>query len=174
MLMSGLIVLCFVIYHILILQFTLLVTDPRYRELHDLSGRHDVYRMLILGFSHPLVSLFYVVALFLLTAQLSHGFASVVQTLGINNMDQGEDEGPTPDELNTEASPPPMDSYPQGTLPRADDIPTAKPGKNGIVESPFVPGKPVDIQGYPPGATVRDPYTNKIFIVPIPTPTPNH
>ena len=83
MLVSGLIVLCFVIYHIL--QFTLLVTDPRYHELHDSSGRHDVYRMLILGFSHPLVSLFYVVALFLLTAHLSHGFASVVQTLGINN-----------------------------------------------------------------------------------------
>ena len=56
MLVSGLIVLCFVIYHVL--QFTLLVTDPRYHELHDSSGRHDVYRMLILGFSHPLVSLF--------------------------------------------------------------------------------------------------------------------
>jgi len=41
--------------------------------------------MLILGFSHPLVSLFYVLALFLLTAHLTHGFASVVQTLGINN-----------------------------------------------------------------------------------------
>ena len=41
--------------------------------------------MLIRGFSHPLVSLFYVVALLLLTAHLSHGFASVVQTLGINN-----------------------------------------------------------------------------------------
>jgi succinate dehydrogenase / fumarate reductase cytochrome b subunit len=83
MLVSGLIVLCFVIYHIL--QFTLEVTDPRYHELYDSSGRHDVYRMPILGFSHPLVSLFYVVGLFLLTAHLSHGFASVVQTLGINN-----------------------------------------------------------------------------------------
>jgi succinate dehydrogenase / fumarate reductase cytochrome b subunit len=41
--------------------------------------------MLIRGFSHPLVSSFYVVALFLLMAHLSHGFASVVQTLGINN-----------------------------------------------------------------------------------------
>jgi succinate dehydrogenase / fumarate reductase, cytochrome b subunit len=61
------------------------VTDPKYHELYDSSGRHDVYRMLILGFSHPLVSLFYVVGLFLLTAHLSHGFASVVQTLGINN-----------------------------------------------------------------------------------------
>jgi succinate dehydrogenase / fumarate reductase, cytochrome b subunit len=83
MLVSGLIVLCFVIYHIL--QFTLQVTDPKYHELYDSSDRHDVYRMLILGFSHPLVSLFYVLGLMLLTAHLSHGFASVVQTLGFNN-----------------------------------------------------------------------------------------
>jgi succinate dehydrogenase / fumarate reductase, cytochrome b subunit len=83
MIVSGLIVLCFVIYHIL--QFTLQVTDPEFREVHDSVGRHDVYRMLILGFRHPLVSLFYVIALFLLTTHLSHGFASVVQTLGINN-----------------------------------------------------------------------------------------
>jgi len=83
MIVSGLIVLCFIIYHLL--QFTLQVTDPEFREVHDSIGRHDVYRMLILGFRHPLVSLFYVIALFLLTTHLSHGFASVVQTLGINN-----------------------------------------------------------------------------------------
>jgi succinate dehydrogenase / fumarate reductase cytochrome b subunit len=83
MIVSGLIVLCFVIYHLL--QFTLQVTDPEFREVHDSIGRHDVYRMLILGFRHPLVSLFYVIALFLLTTHLSHGFASVVQSLGINN-----------------------------------------------------------------------------------------
>jgi succinate dehydrogenase / fumarate reductase, cytochrome b subunit len=83
MIVSGLIVLCFVIYHLL--QFTLLVTDPEFRELHDRLGRHDVFRMLVLGFRHPLVSLFYVAGLFLLTTHLSHGFASVVQTLGINN-----------------------------------------------------------------------------------------
>ena len=47
MIVSGLIVLCFVIYHLL--QFTLLVTDPEFRQLHDSLGRHDVYRMLILG-----------------------------------------------------------------------------------------------------------------------------
>src|SRR5580704_17971963 len=35
-----------------ILQFTLLVTDPRHHELHDSSGRLDVYRMPIFGFSH--------------------------------------------------------------------------------------------------------------------------
>jgi succinate dehydrogenase / fumarate reductase cytochrome b subunit len=83
MIVSGLIVLCFVIYHLL--QFTLLVTDPEFRELHDSLGRHDVYRMLVLGFRHPLVTLFYVVGIFLLTSHLSHGFASVLQTLGINN-----------------------------------------------------------------------------------------
>jgi succinate dehydrogenase / fumarate reductase cytochrome b subunit len=83
MLISGLIVLCFVIYHLL--QFTLHVTDPEFRKLHDSLGRPDVYRMLILGFGHPLVSLFYVLGLFLLANHLSHGFESVTQTLGIDN-----------------------------------------------------------------------------------------
>ena len=88
-------------------------------------------------------------------------------------MDQGGDEGPDPDQPDPDASPPPTNAYPQGPVPRADDIPTAKPGENGLVDSPFVPGKKVDIQGYPPGATVRDPYTNKMFIVPMPSSTPN-
>src|SRR5271166_6592131 len=83
MIVSGLIVLCFVIYHLL--QFTLHVTDPEFHKLHDSLGRPDVYRMLILGFRHPLVSFFYVLALFLLASHLSHGFESVTQTLGINN-----------------------------------------------------------------------------------------
>ena len=83
MLATGLIVLCFVIYHLL--QFTLEVTDPRFHDLYDSLGRHDVYRMLILGFGNPLVSLFYVLGLFLLANHLSHGLASMAQTLGINN-----------------------------------------------------------------------------------------
>jgi succinate dehydrogenase / fumarate reductase cytochrome b subunit len=83
MIISGLIVLCFVIYHLL--QFTLQVTNPEFRKLHDSLGRPDVYRMLILGFRHPLVSLFYALGLFLLAGHLSHGFESVTQTLGINN-----------------------------------------------------------------------------------------
>lgn len=83
MLISGLIVLCFVIYHLL--HFTFQVTHPQYRDLHDSLGRHDVYRMVILGFREPLISLFYVLGLFLLANHLSHGFASVTQTLGINN-----------------------------------------------------------------------------------------
>ncbi len=83
MIVSGLIVLCFVIYHLL--QFTVLATNPEFRDLHDAQGRHDVYRMVVLGFQNLWVSFFYILSLFLLTNHLSHGFASLTQTLGINN-----------------------------------------------------------------------------------------
>jgi hypothetical protein len=36
---------------------------------------------------------------------------------------------------------------------------------NGLVESPYAPGKEVDVQGYRPGSIVRDPYTGQLFIV---------
>jgi succinate dehydrogenase / fumarate reductase, cytochrome b subunit len=83
MIVSGLIVLCFVVYHLL--HFTVMATNPGFRELHDVQGRHDVYRMVVLGFQNPLVSFFYILSLFLLANHLSHGFASLMQTLGINN-----------------------------------------------------------------------------------------
>jgi len=84
------------------------------------------------------------------------------------------DQTSQPDEPAPVASPspPPMEGYPQGTVPGANDIPTAKPAKNGLVESPYVPGKNVDVEGYPPGATVKDPYIHKLFIVPAPLPQP--
>src|SRR6267154_1888577 len=40
------------------------------------------------------------------------------------------------------------------------------PGKPHLVESPFSPGKYVDVEGFPPGTEVKDPYTDKIFLVP--------
>jgi succinate dehydrogenase / fumarate reductase, cytochrome b subunit len=83
MIISGLIVLCFVIYHLL--HFTFQTTNPEFHELRDSAGRHDVYRMVVLGFQQPVISFFYALGLFLLTLHLSHGFASVTQTLGINN-----------------------------------------------------------------------------------------
>jgi hypothetical protein len=49
------------------------------------------------------------------------------------------------------------------------DFPTAKsvPGKPGYVVSPFdASGRYVDISGYPPGTKVKDPWTDKIFLVP--------
>lgn len=48
-------------------------------------------------------------------------------------------------------------------------FPTAKlvPGKPGYVFSPFdKDGRYVDVSGYAPGTKVKDPWTDKIFIVP--------
>jgi hypothetical protein len=52
--------------------------------------------------------------------------------------------------------------------PTPSDLPTARSVGNGRVESPYAPGKEVDVQGFPPGSTVRDPYTGQLFIVPLP------
>jgi succinate dehydrogenase / fumarate reductase cytochrome b subunit len=80
MVWSGFIILAFVIYHLM--HFTFGTIDANYLELRDPLGRHDVYRMMIEGFSHPLVSLFYIVAMGLLCLHLSHGVSSLFQSIG--------------------------------------------------------------------------------------------
>ena len=80
MLMSGLILISFIIYHIL--QFTAQTTDPEWRNWHDAAGRHDVYSMMIAAFQSPLVSGFYILSVFLLCLHMSHGIQSFLQTLG--------------------------------------------------------------------------------------------
>ena len=45
----------------------------------------DVYSMVFLGFSHPVVSLFYIIAVGLLSFHLAHGADSMFQTLGWNS-----------------------------------------------------------------------------------------
>jgi hypothetical protein len=47
-------------------------------------------------------------------------------------------------------------------------FPTAKavPEKAGYVFSPFASDRYVDVSGYAPGTKVKDPWTDKIFIVP--------
>jgi hypothetical protein len=50
-----------------------------------------------------------------------------------------------------------------------ENFPTAKsvPGKAGYVFSPFdTEGRYVDISGFAPGTKVKDPWTDKIFLVP--------
>ncbi len=84
MLMSGLIVVAFIIYHLA--HFTVRITDPRFALLKlDPLHRYDVYSMMVYGFQSYLVSGFYVLGLFLLALHLSHGSSSFFQSLGLND-----------------------------------------------------------------------------------------
>ncbi len=86
MILSGLVLLSFVIYHLL--HFTVQVAPIEYRELTQATEdghRHDVYSMVVKGFSNPLISGFYILSMALLCAHLSHGFASVFQTFGLRS-----------------------------------------------------------------------------------------
>jgi succinate dehydrogenase / fumarate reductase, cytochrome b subunit len=83
---TGIVILAFVIYHLL--HFTLASFNPEYKTLLDEQGRHDVYKMVIAGFSNPVSSLFYIIAqacLALPIGHLSHGIFSIFQTLGVNH-----------------------------------------------------------------------------------------
>ena len=75
---------------------------------------------------------------------------------------------PTAPSTTTENAPP-------GPAPTAGTTTKAKgdypygipvPGKPHLVESPYSPGKFVDVEGFGPGQEVKDPYTGKIFLVP--------
>jgi succinate dehydrogenase / fumarate reductase, cytochrome b subunit len=84
MVMSGLIVLAFIIYHLA--HFTFRKTDPRFALLKaDPLGRYDVYSMMVYGFQNYFVSGFYVLGLLLLALHLSHGSSSFFQSLGLND-----------------------------------------------------------------------------------------
>jgi len=78
MIWSGVIVLAFIIYHLY--EFTI---APEYTG-HDAKDRHDVYKMVILGFSNPISSLFYIFANGLLCIHISHGVKSLFQSLGLS------------------------------------------------------------------------------------------
>ncbi len=81
MLMSGLIVASFIVYHLL--HFTMGGLDPELLTFLDEAGRHDVYRMVVVGFSTLRVSIFYLVGMALLCMHLSHGVSALFQSLGL-------------------------------------------------------------------------------------------
>ncbi|MBT3351284.1 MAG: succinate dehydrogenase cytochrome b subunit [Nitrospinaceae bacterium] len=80
-LVSGIIILAFVVYHLL--HYTLGVTNPEYLRMFDVKGRPDVYGMVVSGFSNPTVTGAYIVAMLLLASHLSHGLTSLFQTFGL-------------------------------------------------------------------------------------------
>lgn len=90
MLISGVIILAFVIYHLA--HFTALLPGINgqgdFRKLTTvLHGQTvpDVYAMMILGFQVWWVVAFYLVAQWLLFTHLGHGLASLFQSLGLRN-----------------------------------------------------------------------------------------
>lgn len=88
MFMSGLIVLVFIVYHLL--HYTAQVqyingTGRDFVGFIDAEKRHDVFKMIVVGFSKGWVSAFYIVGVGLLCLHLSHGISSMFQSLGWRN-----------------------------------------------------------------------------------------
>lgn len=85
MLLTGLLVLAFVIYHLL--HFTFGVTDPRdfkYAIPRDPRGFYDLAGMVVGGFSQTPVAVGYIIAQIILGLHLAHGAWSWSQHLGLN------------------------------------------------------------------------------------------
>jgi succinate dehydrogenase / fumarate reductase cytochrome b subunit len=95
MLLTGLVILAFVVYHLL--HFTFGVTDPEHFKHNTASvplyqpadpaavPEYDVAAMVVGGFAQPVVSLAYVVAQLFLALHLWHGGSSWFQSLGLNH-----------------------------------------------------------------------------------------
>jgi succinate dehydrogenase / fumarate reductase cytochrome b subunit len=105
--MTGYVVFAFLLYHLA--HFTLGVGGnltevgsfkgniPQYALQSDyrvaglvavpasVGNVDDVYNMVVLGFQNPIVSIFYVIAVGLLSMHLLHGFDSAFQTLGLRS-----------------------------------------------------------------------------------------
>ena len=72
-------------------------------------------------------------------------------------------------EVATQAPAPAPTAAAPPTKPAKGDYPygTPVPGKPGFVKSPYAADQGlVDVRGFPPGTEVKDPFTNKIFLVP--------
>lgn len=80
MVVSGLSLLAFIFFHLAHYTFRV-VLDTGHSV--DSLGRHDVYRMVVLGFQSPVVCTLYVIAMACLAFHLSHAFPSVFQTFGV-------------------------------------------------------------------------------------------
>lgn len=88
MLMSGLIVLAFIIYHLL--HFTVQTqylngTGQNFTTFIDPEKRHDIFKMMVVGFNNGWVSAFYILGMALLCLHLSHGVSSMFQSIGWKN-----------------------------------------------------------------------------------------
>jgi succinate dehydrogenase / fumarate reductase cytochrome b subunit len=99
---TGLVVLAFILYHLAHFTIGAAQTATFKDNLTPYSMQHeyrfagfpvvtagaqvpDVYSMVILGFQNTVVSVFYIIAVGLLSFHLLHGFDSMFQTLGLRS-----------------------------------------------------------------------------------------
>jgi succinate dehydrogenase / fumarate reductase cytochrome b subunit len=85
MLMSGIIIFIFIVYHLL--HFTVQVqyinlTGQNFVIFTDPEKRHDIFKMMVVGFKNIWVSGFYILGMALLCLHLSHGVSSMFQSIG--------------------------------------------------------------------------------------------
>ncbi len=82
---SGGVVFAFIVYHLL--HFTIRVTHGPdaypMTVLADGTPVRDVHSMMVLGFQNPLLAIFYLVSVGLLSWHLSHGLVSMFQSIGL-------------------------------------------------------------------------------------------
>jgi succinate dehydrogenase / fumarate reductase cytochrome b subunit len=85
---TGFVVLAFILFHLA--HYTVRAGHPEWSEhsftLADgVTKVRDIHTMMVQGFSNTLVSVFYIVAVGLLSYHLSHGVVSMCQSLGLKN-----------------------------------------------------------------------------------------
>jgi succinate dehydrogenase / fumarate reductase, cytochrome b subunit len=81
-LISGLVILSFILFHLA--HFTLGWVNSEFLT-YESGGIHDVKLMMINGLSNPIAAIFYIVAMGLLMLHLSHGVSSIFQSLGLRS-----------------------------------------------------------------------------------------
>lgn len=88
MLWGGVIVFVFIVYHLL--HYTAQVqyinlTGKSFTTFIDQEKRHDIFKMMVVGFNNGWVSGFYILGVGLLCLHLSHGASSMFQSMGWRN-----------------------------------------------------------------------------------------
>ncbi|MFK5894106.1 MAG: succinate dehydrogenase cytochrome b subunit [Pseudomonadota bacterium] len=83
MVLSGFFTLLFVFFHIAHLTLGWVPTTSF--ELLDNNQMIDVYNNVVRGFKQPLISLFYLFSIFIISLHLRHAIKSIFQTLGFHH-----------------------------------------------------------------------------------------